>query len=172
MGIRDEEIKRLEKYSEGLGMKVTYRKKTPNSPWAEWVIDGSEIFIYDHPKISKTQMILSFLHELGHAHDHLANNRERNRDLEIALKAEDNRTNEAIDKNMRFLIYEDEKQGAEHRLKIAHEVGIKVPEWKIKLDIELDIWSYYQYYLKGDHPSVTEYNLKYKELKRKYEKRK
>ena len=65
MGIRDQEINRLVKYAEGLGLKVTFLNRTSSHP-ADWVLDGSEIRLYTRKSFSKTDTILSLIHEIAH----------------------------------------------------------------------------------------------------------
>lgn len=171
MGLRDNELLRLEKYANGLGIKVNYRKPIPQSNVAaEWTVDGSEITLYVSERDSKTKTILNFLHELAHHMDHVYNNRQRDPKIEKALMLESNRKPDdpPIKKSLRKLIFEDEVRATQYRFQIAHEIGLKIPEWKIKLDIELDIWVYEMYYLNGDIPSVRQSKLKKKELISKY----
>ena len=64
---RDEEFKRLVFYAKGLGLKVTVYNKKADS-FGSW--DGQEIKIYWGKGQSKTDLVLTLLHELGHQKDH------------------------------------------------------------------------------------------------------
>lgn len=167
MHIRDQELLRLEKYANGLGIKVTYKKLKPDSKaHAEWTVDGKEIILYVGPRDAKVTTVLNFLHELGHHMDHVYKNRQRDREIERALGLEANRDplDSPIDKKLRKLIYDDEVDATKYRVQIAHEIGLKVPEWRIKADIELDCWIYHEYYISGDVPIVTKIREKKREL--------
>lgn len=171
MHIRDQELLRLEKYANGLGIKVTYKKLKPDSKaHAEWTVDGKEIILYLGEKDPKILIVLNFLHELGHHMHHVYMDRQRDKDLERALNLEAEREPDSppISKKLRKMIYEDEVDACKYRKQIAHEVGIKVPEWRIDVDIQLDCWIYYQYYIKGEVPSGVQIRKKKKELLSKY----
>lgn len=175
MGIRDEELKRLEQYARGLGAKVSYKRQGENDPGASWVVcvDGvTELTLYTYPGQSKTLLILNFVHELGHHYSFVRRNRKEDPETFEAFYKESKRLNETdpkLPKAERKLIYESEKRDAQYRNAIWHEVDIKIPKWKLELDKEWDIWYYKQYYLKGNVPSWKESGHdKYKELRKKY----
>lgn len=171
--IRDEEIKRLEQYAKGLGLKVEYRRSKPgHGVGAEVVsIDGISVILvlYMWPGISKKLIVLNFLHELGHHLSWIYKNRKDDPKLLKALVAEDERKpgDSPIPKRMRKLIYEMEKQDAEYRMFVAHEVGVKLSAEVIREDIELDVWFYHEYYVRGDYPSQLEVLAKRKEIKQR-----
>lgn len=158
MGIRDQEIKRLEQYAKGLGLRVEYKVgKRGSGVGAEIVYhDGvaSHITLYTYSRISKKRLILNFLHELGHHLSWIYKNRKDNTMLLEALYADAMlKKGEQLPKHQRKLIYLMEKEDAEYRNNIAHEVGITLPENTLKVDIALDIWIYKYYYLYGKYPS-------------------
>lgn len=167
MGIRDTEISRLIKYSEGLGIRVSFRKHKKNVEGAAWCLnedDSVDLIIYEWPGVSKTRIILNFLHELAHHKSWVANNRKLSKKVIDALCTEGD-----VSKRKRKLIYETEKKDAEYRLEIWHELGLKVPEWKVKVDIALDNWVYYIYYQENRIVTDRELDQKAKELKEIYE---
>ena len=69
MGIRDNELARIVKYAQGLGIKVVWKQHVPGqntgATWSEDV-NGTEIEMYMWPDKSKTKTILDFIHELAH----------------------------------------------------------------------------------------------------------
>lgn len=172
MGIRDLELSRLEKYAAGLGIKVHYRKATRNSPAAEHVVIGTKPFIvlYTYSKISKTQLILNFVHELAHHMSWVYKNRKDDPALIEALVEEDARGEDdpPIEKNKRKLIYEMERDDADFRDNVIHELDIKVSPKKIWIDKELDKWVYKRYYLTGKYPTTKEVKEQEKALRRSY----
>lgn len=170
--IRDDEIKRLIKYAEGLGTKVVISSADiPDS--AAWTTDGSRIEIYKKSQRSKTELILSLIHEIGH-HLWFIHERDRNPDLKF---------DEALDrqnffeedvyktpppKKMREKIYKVERDSAEYWEIIYKDTGLKIPIWKLQVAKELDVWIYEVYYQTGHFPSAKAKLEKKKELVKKY----
>lgn len=169
---RDKEIKRLEQYCKGLGLKVSYKKKTRKDPEAEWVLDGSEIVIYLSSKLTKVQLILNIIHELGHHFDYVYNNRKIQHKVNYAWGKENN--NEEMTENQRYVIYEDEYNASLFRAQIIHELNLKISKERLEFDIEMDLFVYYTFYKTGNYPVYREIAVKKKELLKKFnlEKRK
>lgn len=155
MGIRDEEIKRLEHYAKGLGLKVYWKKYDRKiGAGATWTTDGKEITIYTWANQSKTNIILNFIHELGHHLSWVYAGKTTDELTQEALQLEwEADPNESIPKHKRKLIYEAEKYDTKYRHSIWTEVGIKLPTYMLDADIELDVWIYREYYLKGKFPN-------------------
>lgn len=169
MGIRDNEITRLVKYAEGLGIKLFFKKHGPDSAGALWTAteDGSvELTIYTWANQSKTRIILNFLHELAHHMAWVYQERSFSNELYRILNKNHNGT--PLTKKERYAVFKEERDDSVYREKIAHEVGIKIPSWKIKVDIELDIYIYYHYYEFDAYPSYEKVKEKRKELNKKY----
>ena len=175
MGIRDDELKRLEQYARGFGNKVSYRRHKKGDPGAAWILssDGTaELILYTYPDQSKTMLILNFVHELGHSYSFIRRSRKEDPAIFEAFHREGLRLSETdpkLPKAERKLIYEAEKADAKYRYAIWHEVNIKIPKWKLDMDIALDIWGYKQYYLRGNHHNGLEMEQKTKELRKLYD---
>lgn len=168
MNYLQEDLKKLIKYAQGLGLKVSIRDYDGKGAGGGWTTDGKEITLFKWKNITTTRMILNLLHELAHHLAWVYADRTSSSDLEYALDMEDSRTKRSsspIPKEMRRLIYEEEKHDAQYRESIAKEVGLRIPWWKIKSDMEVDIWGYRIYYETGNHPTQKEINEKYRELK-------
>ena len=175
MSIRDQEIRRLEKYAEGLGAKIKYKQhKGDHSSGAEWVLDedgNTELIMYTWPNQSKTLLILNFVHELAHHVSWIYSNRKEDPETFEAFYKEDLRkkqTDPKLPKEERRLIYLSEKEDAAYRDIIWHEVNIKIPKWKLIVDKKLDIFVYRWYYQKGNTPDIKVIKKKKKELVLKY----
>lgn len=168
--IRDQELARLEKYAQGLGIRVVYKTHKRGDPGATMTTDGTELTLYIWPRMSKRRIILNFIHELGHAMSFIYNNRKIKTKEDAALFAEDSRkqSDPVLPKRLRRLIYEGEKSDARYRAQIWHEVGIKMPERLLKIDIDLDNWVYLVYYETGEMPTAEAIKIKGQELKEKY----
>jgi len=158
VSVRDEELKRLEQYARGLGTSVTYKPHTPGSAGAEWILTANspEIIMYTWSGQSKTRLILDLVHELAHHYAWIANNRQEHPDLISALVAEAERKpgDPPIPKAQRKLIFIAERDDARFRESIWHEVNIKIPQWKLHLDVDLDNYVYKCYYKEGDTPTT------------------
>ena len=158
MGIRDEELKRLEAYAKALGVqKVMYSTK-PSNNGAEWHTDGSQITLYVTKRLTKTALILNFIHELGHASHWINVGKKDHPDLITALNAEDARkaNDPPIDKKLRKLIYYDEFAGTQYWDKIIKTVDIKINLEKINISKKIDLYIYRTYYETGNLPTRKE----------------
>ena len=170
---RDEEIKRLVHYAKGLGVKVIIYNKANKEADAEWALDGSLIQVYIGNNTSKTNTILSLIHELGH-HIWFIHEKDRQPDLKFEeaierqnLCEEDDKKNPAP-KHLRKKIYDVEKAGTEWWLSIYKDVGIQIPEWKLFTSMEYDMWIYEVYYETGHFPKGVVRKNKFKEIQKKW----
>lgn len=165
MSIRDEELKRLEAYAKSLGIPVSYRKlKKEYSGAAEFYIDGSQIIVYTWPGLSKTQMVINLLHELGHAVHWIHTGKQTPKELIEALIREGERKHPTVlDKADRRLIYEDEHQATHYWDNIVKQVDIRINPNVILLRKKLDVFAYRFYYETGDFPSDKQLREKKKE---------
>lgn len=172
--LRDEEIKRLTHYAKGLGVKVIIYSKNDPDAAAEWTIDGSLIQVYAGPGTTKTDIVLSLIHELAH-HVWYIHEKDRQPDLKFdeALTRE-NLTAEVKDKksltpkHLRKKIYDVELAGTKWWHIIAKDTDVKIPDWKVDMQMEYDMWTYEQYYENGIFPKRSESKKKLKELKGKW----
>jgi len=176
MGIRDEEIARLYKYAEGLGLRVIVKPYRRGDPGATYDDEDQEIVLYQWSGQSKTRIIMNFLHELGHHMDWVHNLR-RMPGNEVLIKAIDRewtrtrRTDPVVPKSHRKLIYEMECRGIAYMNVIAKELGIKIPEWKIRAEQEYDRWVYYRYYQSGNIPADKEAKAKFTAIYQKHQRK-
>lgn len=167
MNIRDLEIKNLVHYAKGLGIVVTFKQAKKKDPAAAWIEGGKEIIIYTYPNLTKTQTILNLLHELCHHHDWIERNRTDSTALLNALIKDDENLKK-LNKKERKLIFEDEKRATGYREYLVKTIGITLPYYKVKADIEYDIWDYGYFYKTGLYPKTKDRRLKKKELEKKY----
>lgn len=165
-----DDLTRLIRYAQGLGIRVLIKDYTGNGDGAGWTTDGTEIVLYRWPRQTKIRMVLDLLHELAHHLSFVYSGRKTSKSLEKALHLEADRTKKdpIIPKRFRKLIYESEVKDAEYREIIANEVNLKIPKWRIKADKELDIWLYKWYYDTGNSATLKASSEKYSELKGKY----
>lgn len=171
MGIRDQEFERLLLYAKGLGLKVTvYNRPGLNGIMAAWSIDGTEMIIYADPKLSKTENIMSIIHELGHHKHFLYNNKKTSKSVIKALEAMDiaSKTNGQVSKKNRQVIYDDEANGIKWWDEIIHETNIKLPKWRIDAQKELDLWVYEYFLETGKWATLKQKKQKFKEVKVKW----
>ncbi len=167
MGIREKEFDRLLLYAKGLGLKVTVFTRDNPDAIAEWSMDGTEIKIYTGSRMSKTELILTLVHELGHMLDHI-HNKKRKQSKKLQKAWERANSDTKVPESTRRLIYEDEAAGIVWWDSIVNEVNIKISPWKIELQKEFDLWVYEYYWKNGDYPTRAIRRLKCKELKAKW----
>lgn len=170
MSYMQDDLNKLIKYAQGLGLRVVIREYDGGGAGGGWATDGTEITLFKWKNITITRMILNLLHELAHHMAWVYADRVTKPRVEKALDAEEAREKGSppIPKRQRKIIYEEEKFDAQYREVIAKEVGLKLPNWKVKADIDVDIWGYKFYYETGDHPTTKEMNIIYRELKERY----
>ena len=170
MSIRDEEFKRLLLYAKGLGLKVTVYNKPNKHAMAEWIMDGSEIKIYASGQTSKTELVLTLCHELGHHLEYVhSKKRKISNKLDTAWGRENGRkAGEILPESTRKLIYQDEAAGIRYWDVIIKDVHIKISKWKVELRKEFDLWVYEYFWKNGEYPTRPECRTKTKELRAKW----
>lgn len=170
MGIRDDEIERMKKYCAGLNIQLRFVNK-PNrahfSGVATWSPNPSEIIIYTKKHSSKTAIIMSLLHEIGHNCYYSLNNKPGIPDA-YSAESERTRSSPPLLKSQRKQIYDYERLSIVYMLPIALELGLKIARWKIEAQMELDTWVYAYYYEHGCFPNQIEYRDMKNEIKRKH----
>lgn len=174
MSYKTDDLARLTKYAQGLGLTVTVKLYKGGGTGAEWTTDGQEIVLYKWAGQSRTRMVLNLLHELGHHLAFVHDGRKVSKKLEDALYAEAARKpgSRPISKDKRKLIYNAEAKDAGFRHLIAKEVNLKLPMHKLNADIEIDMWDYARYYETGEHASAREIREMQKQLRAKYKEQK
>jgi hypothetical protein len=167
MAKRDEEIVRIRKYCEALGVKLVMRNKSSKMAAAEWRLDGSQITVWITQPENKTETVLSLLHELGHQlwHVHHKNREEDIKIIEvynrIVLSSKITESTEAD----RRVVLNVERAGAEYWDVIVKDLDIKIPAWRIEAQKRFDVWQYEFYYENCHFPNRADRRLKIRELK-------
>lgn len=170
--IRDDEINRLVKYAEALGVKVVFADKSPDAA-GEWAIDGSEITIFKNNNTSKTETVISLVHEIGH-HCWFIHEKERTPDLKFdeAITREnlviENKVNTLTPKKLRKKILDCELESMKYWEVIWKDTNIKIPKWRMYEAMEFDSWVYKYYYRNGVFPSDKECSNKTRALRKKH----
>jgi hypothetical protein len=168
MSVRDDEIKRIEQYAAGLGIKVVWKQHTRGGPGAEWAIDGSQIIMYTWNSKTKTEIVMDFIHELAHHMAWVNNNRKDDQKTIDAFHFAMQAPPADVPKEQRRLIYENERDDARFQDKIVQELNIKVPKYKIQAEHDISTWMYKRYWLDGKFPDRAARRTKKKELRKKY----
>ena len=161
MSIRDEEIKQLIKYANGLKVKVQFKKGYRGCGGADWSWEPPTITIYE-PQRSKTQVILNLLHELGHHMDWIYNDKLVKEDVIRAYEILNNTgvfvsDNKHIPKRFRKIILEEEKAAIEYMETLWKELDLGIPRWKVKLAQHLDLFEYKFFYKHGRFTTREEF---------------
>lgn len=159
MGIRDKEIERIRLYCRGLGIRLTIK----DYPWddsAEWSNEPKHIInVNKRRNVTKTQLILTLLHEIAHAIFHIHTG------IEIP---DASILPEPVSKKERKKLYEFEKDSLAYMPIIYKELSLKIPEWKVNVAKEIDAWFYEYYYLNGKYPSKKEAKAELNAIEAKY----
>lgn len=165
---RDQEIERLVKYAQGMGVKVRFSKIREPENSADWSLDGQEITIYVNKNKTKTETILSLIHEIGHHLDHIhGNNRELDEKMDEAYTPDENGE---IGKRKRKRILNSEIAGTVYWETIYKETDLKIAKYKLFAAMEYDIWQYEIYADTGKFPNRIARRQKHKELYAKHKK--
>lgn len=160
MSYLDSEIYRIERYIEGLGIKlVKYTKKNEEGDFAQWAPNEIDIYVYTHK--TKINLILTMLHEIGHQIHYMHNQRPEVPD-EVMLPVE------TLTKAQRKKILDYERPGIQLMPTIAVELNLKIPMWKVYLQSELDLYMYETLYELGRYPTAKELKLKRQVLTKIY----
>lgn len=167
MSYLDNEIERIKKYCAGLGIKIRFINNVSPVGVATWAADPYEIDIFTKEHKSKTSLITSVLHELGHHFYYIHNNKPEIPDAYI-LDANRKLGDPPISKIERKKILDYERAGISYMATIATELRLKIPLWKIYVRMDHDVWVYEQYYENGDTPNIKLRKQKLKELTLKY----
>jgi prolyl oligopeptidase PreP (S9A serine peptidase family) len=162
MGVRDDELNRLIRYAQGMGLSVRFKPYVRGGHSAEWLFDGSEITIYVTTQCSKIEKILSLIHELSHHRAWIANERQMDPKVEEAILSEEDK------KSYRKRIYEMEKADSVYWVDIYKDTNCKFDINKLYLQRDFDLHQYEVYYNTGKFPKGKEKKKKYRELKKKY----
>ena len=160
---RDEELNRLIRYAQGMGVSVRFKPSKKDSEFdAEYVTDGSEITIYTDKNYSKLDKVLALIHELGHHKAFIKDGRKLDPKVEEALVSEENK------KVYRKRILDMEIEDSNYWEDVYKDTNCQFKIEKLHKEREFQVWSYETYYETGEFPTRKEISVKKKELKKKY----
>lgn len=162
--VRDEELSRLIKFAQGMGLKVSFKPYIRGGNRAEWMTDGTELTVYVTSRCSKLEKILSLIHEISHHKAFVDNDRSIGEKIDEALEKED------PSKIYRKRIYDMELNDSLYWEQIYKDTNCQFGLDKLERQRQLDVWVYQYYYETGEWPSWAESVKKKKELKRKFKK--
>ena len=174
MSYIDDDLNRLIHYAKGLGVKVSIKDYVPYSDDAGyWITDGFEIQLFRWKGQSKTKLVLILLHELAHHLGWVYADRKFPEKYTLASdkEAERKKSDPFIDKSLRKAVYELELRDSKYQHTIACEVGLRIPKWKIDLEIAVDMYVYKHYYITGKFPGLKQTRAKRRKLKEEYAKK-
>lgn len=161
--IRDEELNRLIKYAQGMGLSVRFKPYVKSTgDRGGWTLDGSEITVYESSGDSKIYRVLTLIHEIAHHKGYIENDRTVNPKVEEALSDEEEK------KLSRKHIYLDELNDTKYWEQIYKDTNCRFDIKYLYRQRDLDVWQYERYYETGKFPTQKEKFEKRKELKKKY----
>lgn len=157
MSAKDRDIQRLKEYINKLGLKLYTRPYSRDTGAAEYV-EGQFITIFES-RNTKTDLILSLLHELGHHLDWLANKPtpEENKAIELLNTGAMVGDRSDIPKESRRIILQIEKNGVKYMSKIHRDLKLEIPFWKVKMQQDLDLIDYRHLYHTGRFANKAEH---------------
>lgn len=161
--VRDEELNRLIRYAQGMGVSVHFKPYIKGSKTlAYWTTDGSEIVVYFTSRCSKIEKIMSLIHELGHHKAFVNNEREMDPRIEEALGSVKH------DKLDRKRILDMEASDTKYWEDIYRDTNCQFNIDILRRHREFDIWCYEVYYKTGRDAFIKEKRTKMKKLRKKY----
>lgn len=161
---RDDEIKRLVLYLKACNVKVTIRDYAFDHMGEVTGDFPVRININKHRHTSKTELVLTLLHEACHIkYSSLHPDNTFN-----GLETEENGDFKPATKKQRYENYEFEHDSLQLMPELALELGITIPVSKIEMQRDLDIWEHWQFYVNNRYPNKQEHCIQKKKLKVKY----
>lgn len=160
------EFKRLVKYAQGLGIKVSLKEASDATTNAAWLVDGSEIIVYNMGRKGPLQSCLDLIHELSHHMAWVYNGRKGDLRTDMLLGKRD--SGNSLTKPQRKVIYEMEKKESGYQHIIHKEIGSKIPIARLLMEVDYDVWIYWYWYVKGIYPNRIACRKKLKELRTKH----
>lgn len=162
----EKEFQRLIKYTQGLGVKVSFIEDPKVDNAAAWLNDGSEIIIYNKHKKGHLAMCLDLIHEISHHKSFIHNDKKTNDYIDNILgKLEEKKP---LTKKQRKALYEMEKADSKYHEIIHKEIQSKIPIARLSMQTELDVWMYEYFYKNNKWPLKKERKAKFKELRIKH----
>lgn len=162
--IRDQELNRLIKYAEGMGLKVRFKPYIRGGNRAEWITDGTEITVYFTDRCSKLEKILSLIHEIAHNKAFVDNDRSIGEKIDEALDKED------PGKMHRKCIFNMEFNDSLYWEQIYKDTNCKFGLDRLERQRQYDVWIYEYWYETGKWPSWNVKIAKKKELRKQFKK--
>lgn len=164
--VRDEELNRLVRYAQGMGISVHFKPYIKNSHTeAEWAVDGSEITIFTRSNCSKIEKVFSLIHEIAHHKGFVNNGRKLNPKYIEALEELDS---EESSKKNRKLVLDTEVGDMQYWEEVYRDTNCQFNIKMLDRQKELDAWTYEVYYETGKDVTKKERMKKKKELRQKY----
>jgi hypothetical protein len=171
MGIRDDEINRIKKYAQGLGVIIKFVPYFKGAGAADWSWQDKTINIYMHSGVTKISIILSLLHEIGHHLDWIYKNKQTANKVETAYTdlvqgmMHGQRTD--LNQETRNIILKEELDAIHYMSIIYKELDLKFPYWRLKVAQAMDAFDYKMLAKQGRFSTGSEYR-DYKNKMKKY----
>lgn len=162
----EKEFERLIKYTQGLGVKVSFVDDASIDMSAAWTTDGSEIEIFNRKRKGPLLLCLEIIHELAHHLTWVHNGRGGDLNTNRILAKE--MAGKTLTKKQRKVIFDMEAHDSQFQKIIHKEINSKIPIKRLEREIALDLWIYEYFYKKGIWPKIKDRKQKIKELRKIY----
>lgn len=147
--IRDDEIKRLRNYAKGLGCKVIIKTvKKIKQDYAICDYGNHVITIFKCKKVTKTDLVLSLIHEISHYKAFISKNRKPSKTEDKIVERYLN--SKVCPPYINYYIYCFELKEQRYWDQIIKDCNIKISKKRIELQKEIDLISYETMFLFGE----------------------
>lgn len=167
MSFQKTELKRLVKFAESLGVKVLFVEYSNRDYHGCYIhpekFEPGIIEVCKSPRTSYTFQISTLLHEIGHHLDFIESGR-----IPDSYNLIDS---ENCPEWARRAIFNAEHRAVKHAEKLYWTMRLRVPFWKVKMELSADIYLYRTFRATGNYPKEKELREFRRKWKKRYKKR-
>lgn len=136
-----------------VGLRIVKVAKFNTDAEAYYSYDGPpKIAVYQEPNTSKTTIVLRLLHEVGHHLDRLHCTKEFLAAEKVVIDLEIN--GGKLNKKQRSVIWASECRATDYMDKLASDLCLSIPMYKVKAEAEADRRAAWQYFQTNTWPSA------------------
>ena len=137
-----------------IGPKIVKVEKFNTDAEAYYSYEGPpRIVVYQEPGTTNTTVVLRLLHEIGHHLDRLHCTKEFLAAEKVVIDLEIN--GGKLNKRQREVIWASECRATGYMDKIAADLCLSIPIYKVRAEAEYDRWAAWQFFQTNSWPSVT-----------------
>lgn len=161
------ELKRVVKFAESLGLKVhfidAYKRDYHGCYMHPEKFEPGIIEVCKTRRTTITFQIITLLHEIGHHLDFIESGKMP--DSYNLIDSDD------CPDWARKSIFKAERRACKHAEKLYWTLRLRVPFWKVKMELSLDIFLYRMFKNTGDYPTTKQYESFRRNWKKRFKER-